>query len=89
MNLNLFNSILILISGILLLIALFVWTLNVIANYKYSQKKIRTQERYLIAEIKRKKQQNVQSLTFSEEYDKDLDALLKVLVEDYGQGKDR
>ena len=60
--------------------------ISVVFEYrKFTLKKLKTQEQLIIAEIKRRKQANVQSLYFSEAYNNDLNYLLKTLEGEHGK----
>ncbi len=78
------DLIILFISGISLFCGIGL-LLSVVYEYrKFTLKKIKTQEKLIIAEIKRRKQNNVQSLYFSETYNKDLNTLLKSLEGEHG-----
>ena len=81
---NTLNEIVLFLSGLLLLGGIGV-LLSVVYEYrKFTLKKLKTQEKLIIAEIKKRKQENVQSLYFSETYNNDLDTLLKTLEGEHG-----
>ena len=79
------NNIVLLISGLMLMAGIGLLISVVFEYRKFTLKKLKTQEQLIIAEIKRRKQANVQSLYFSEAYNNDLNYLLKTLEGEHGK----